>query len=240
MIVKSPNGIEYECHDWDHAFVTHISIQDPVNNFAVGKEREIILNLLESRNKRTFVDVGGHLGFWSLYMSNVFENVICFEPNPETFSHLKYNTSNIKNIQLYNNALGDEDCFVEVLYHVGLNTNPEIKYGSEHRVNSGMSRVKKSSEGIKSFKLDSLEIEDLDFIKLDCEGFELMVLKGGEKTIKNCLPIIVVETNGLEKTLFNIDTNEVHDYLSKLGYERIFHCDQDPGVTSNSIYITQN
>ena len=236
MLVKSSNGVEYECHDWDHSFVTHISIQDPVHNFAVGKEREIIMNLLENRNKRTFVDVGGHLGFWSLYMSNIFEKVLCFEPNPETFSHLRYNTSKNKNIELFNNALGDEDCNVEVLYHIGYNTNPEIEYNSDQRINSGMSRVKKSSEGIKSFKLDNLEINDLDFIKLDCEGFELMVLKGGEKTIKTNSPIIVIETNGLEKTIFNVEVDEVHNYLTSLGYNRIFHCDEDPGVTSNSIY----
>jgi FkbM family methyltransferase len=235
MIVKSTNGVEYECHDWDNSFIAHISTQDPVHNFAVGKERQIIMTLLENRDKRTFVDVGGHLGFWSLYMSKIFKKVLCFEPNPETFSHLKYNTSKNENIKLFNNALGDEDGYVEVLYHIGYETNPEIDYKNQ-RVNSGMSRVKKSLQGIKSFKLDNLEINDLDFIKLDCEGFELMVLKGSEKTIKNNKPIIVIETNGLEKTIFNVETDEVHNYLISLGYNRIFHCNEDPGVTSNSIY----
>lgn len=240
MLVKSSNGVQYECHDWDHTFVTHISTQDPVYNFAVGKERDIIISLLNNNKKRTFVDVGGHLGFWSLYMSEVFHQVLSFEPNPETFEYLKFNTINNKNIKIFNSALGDENSFVEVLYHVGLGTNPNISYEPEHRVNSGMSRVKKSSQGIELIKLDDLNLSDLDFLKLDCEGFELMVLKGGENTITKCFPIIVTETNGLEKTLFDVETNEVHDYLTNLGYKRIFHCDDDPGVTSNSIYTIQN
>jgi len=52
MIVKSTNGVEYECHDWDNSFIAHISTQDPVHNFAVGKERQIIMTLLENRDKR--------------------------------------------------------------------------------------------------------------------------------------------------------------------------------------------
>lgn len=240
MLIKTPSGLEYACHDWDHSFASHISMGDPVNNFVSGKEREIILNFLKNGKNRTFVDVGGHLGFWSLFMSKYFNKVLCFEPNPETFEYLKYNTLNNSNIELFNNALGDEECYVEVLYHIGYDTNPSINYSKEHWVNSGMSRVKKSSAGIKSIRLDSLNLDGVDFIKLDCEGYELMVLMGSENTIKKSYPIIVVETNGLEKKLYNIDTDEVDKYLIYLGYTKIFKPEDDLGVTSNSIYINKN
>ena len=41
--------------------------------------------------------------------------------------------------------------------------------------------------------LDSFDIDVVDFIKVDCEGYEYFVLRGGEKLIKRTKPLIVVE-----------------------------------------------
>jgi FkbM family methyltransferase len=222
MEIKSANGHTFFCHDWDSAFHHHIRSQDPIENFCIGKEREVLTNQLNNRKLRSFVDVGAHLGFWSLYMSNIFKTVHSFEPNSETYDFLKKNTENNKNIFLYDFALGDDDSFVDMSY-----------FGD----NSGMSKVVKNGTSTKCTTLDSLNLIDLDLIKLDCEGFEFFVLKGAEKTIRKYQPIIVLETNGLEKVLFDLNGTEVNEFLSMMGYKRIFHHDEDPGVTSNSIYI---
>jgi FkbM family methyltransferase len=196
--------------------------QDPIENFCVGKEKEILLNNLKNFKLRSFVDIGAHLGFWSLYMSNIFETVYSFEPNIETYEFLKRNTENNKNILLHNIALGDEEILVDISY-----------FGD----NSGQSKVVKNGSSVECKTLDSLNLSNIDLIKLDCEGFEFFALKGSEKTIKKYKPIIVLETNGLEKILFDLVNDEVHELLTSFGYVRIFHPDDDLGVTSNSIYI---
>ncbi len=47
-------------------------------------------------------------------------------------------------------------------------------------------------------RLDSFGFEDVDFIKIDVEGFERAVIEGGERTIRTWRPNIVVEQKGNE------------------------------------------
>ena len=42
-------------------------------------------------------------------------------------------------------------------------------------------------------KLDNLGIDNVDYIKIDCEGYEYRVLQGGEQTICYWKPVIVIE-----------------------------------------------
>ena len=41
--------------------------------------------------------------------------------------------------------------------------------------------------------LDSFAVESVDFIKIDCEGYEDRVIEGASDTIKRCRPTIIVE-----------------------------------------------
>jgi hypothetical protein len=47
----------------------------------------------------------------------------------------------------------------------------------------------------RCFTLDSFDLLDLDYIKLDVEGFEKKVMVGGERTIQRWRPVIVIEQN---------------------------------------------
>jgi hypothetical protein len=42
-------------------------------------------------------------------------------------------------------------------------------------------------------RLDDLGLERVNYIKMDCEGFEYRVLQGAEQTIRRCRPVVVVE-----------------------------------------------
>ena len=42
-------------------------------------------------------------------------------------------------------------------------------------------------------RLDSLDFDRIDYMKIDCEGYEMQILKGGENTLRTHQPIIVVE-----------------------------------------------
>ena len=42
-------------------------------------------------------------------------------------------------------------------------------------------------------RLDDFEIDDLDFLKLDVEGYELFALMGSKTTILRCKPAIIIE-----------------------------------------------
>jgi hypothetical protein len=42
-------------------------------------------------------------------------------------------------------------------------------------------------------RLDDFAFDEVDFIKVDVEGFELQVLEGARETLARCRPIVIVE-----------------------------------------------
>lgn len=46
-------------------------------------------------------------------------------------------------------------------------------------------------------RLDDYEMDAVGFIKIDVEGHELAVLRGGSETIRRCLPSMLIEIRGL-------------------------------------------
>lgn len=58
-----------------------------------------------------------------------------------------------------------------------------------------------------------------DFIKCDVEGAELLVLKGGEETLKSKKPVIFIELLRKWAQKFNYHPNEVIKFLKNLGYK---------------------
>ncbi len=84
-------------------------------------------------------------------------------------------------VQLYNCCLGEKDAIAS------LDTRDINNAGHTSFA------ISDSSSGYKMITLDSLKLERLDFMKVDVEGYELNVLKGGEETIKRYRPVIWCE-----------------------------------------------
>ena len=93
--------------------------------------------------------------------------------------------------------------------------------------------------------LDSFEIGNIGFIKIDVEGHELSVLRGGQKTISRSKPNILLESND---KYFTNHYNKVADFMKNLGYEPYilaentiykFNCSKDleKRVSDNIIFI---
>ena len=56
------------------------------------------------------------------------------------------------------------------------------------------------------WRLDTLEFDRIDYIKIDCEGYELTILEGAEQTVKKHKPVIVVEQKLHKDTGITEDT----------------------------------
>lgn len=134
------------------------------------------------------LDVGANIGNHTLYMCNEcnVKKVYCFEPVELTFSILE---TNIKLNHLEKKV---------VLNRIGLGEKEE-KGSAEHNIyNLGGTRLKADIGGdipIKS--LDDLKIEEnIAFIKIDVEGMEENVIKGGMGLISKNRPYIMIESFG--------------------------------------------
>lgn len=152
------------------------------------------------------VDVGANLGLWTKPLSEKFAHVISFEPLDFAFECLQKNTKG-KNVTLNQFALGNINDKIDMIVT---------------DLNTGRSHVDMNSVGIGSItikKMDDLDLPYFSFIKLDCEGYEPEVLKGGEKTLKKYRPVMVIEDHHKQ--------SETQDILKSFGLTRVFSFKSD-------------
>jgi hypothetical protein len=71
-------------------------------------------------------------------------------------------------------------------------------------------------------RLDDVELLDpaIDFLKIDCEGYEYFVIKGGEETIKRTKPVIIVEQKPGKGAQYGIKDDAACTLLEAWGAKR--------------------
>jgi FkbM family methyltransferase len=153
--------------------------------------------------KHTAIDVGGHCGFWSFYLAGNFKKVYTFEP-VEIFRECFKKNIPHENVELLPVALGNENGFVSM--------NVELE-------NTGATHVLCNTNDLNKVelkKLDDYELTDIDFIKIDVEGYENQVVLGAKETLLRNKPIIIVEQKGFSDR-FNETQFEAIDTLKSYG-----------------------
>ena len=153
--------------------------------------------------KHTAIDVGGHCGFWSFYLGGNFKKVYAFEPVKIFRECFKKNIPH-ENVELLPVALGNENSFVSM--------NVELE-------NTGATHVSNKTDGINKVelkKLDDYKFTNIDFIKIDVEGYENQVVLGAKETLLRNKPIIIIEQKGFSDR-FNENQFEAIDTLKSYG-----------------------
>lgn len=147
-------------------------------------------------NFRNALDVGCRVGEYTRYLHLDFGHVYAFDPN--LWPDFRRNVD-LSKVTHYNCALGDE-------------TGETIMFGGTHSEREGA-----QSKTVPVFTIDSFEFSDVDYIKIDVEGFEKKVLIGASQTIERCNPVIVIEQNHV--VLDGEETYSAKAYLESIGYE---------------------
>lgn len=148
---------------------------------------------------RTAVDVGAHCGLWSMHLVKRFAQVHAFEPVAEHRACFERNVG--AGALMYACALGETEGRVRI------QTSAQ---------SSGDSWV--GGEGdIPLRRLDEYDLPTVDFVKLDCEGYELFALRGAEETLKRCRPCVIVEQKPGRAQKFGLPETGAVDYLRGLG-----------------------
>ncbi len=159
---------------------------------------------------RTAVDIGAHCGLWSMQLQKRFQRVDAFEPVAAHRECFKMNVPMDKGLLDHNFpeqvilhacALGDHEGTVSIV------TEP---------TSSGDSRVAGDGD-IPMHTLDSFCLRDVDFIKIDTEGYELNAIRGAKETIERCRPVMVVEQKGHGAKYFGFGKEEAIGLLQSWG-----------------------
>ena len=151
-------------------------------------------------------NIGNHAIYWAIHLRPLA--IYAFEPYPDNFFRLK---NNIINNSLNNIIMPIQKGVGDHLGYASISNIDETNLGSTSFVYT----TDKQESAIQITDLDSFskdnQISTVDFIKIDTEGFELLVLKGMRELIKKCHPDIWVEVS---YTTYS----EVIDFLQAEGY----------------------
>lgn len=160
--------------------------------------------------KSVIVQAGGNCGFYVRPYAEMFNVVYTFEPNPLNFYCLINNVQN-ENVFKYQTCLGEITGSVSMKYSAS-------NAGKHHVVGEGT---------IPVLTIDSLGLEVCNLIHLDIEGYEMFALKGGEKTIQKCKPIIAIEFWEPHADRYQYSLESIEKYIFSLGYEFTVQYDTD-------------
>lgn len=192
---------------WLPAGETHLpewmeKVNQRVDGRLAYQHGKLVAALGYCRRFRRAIDVGGHIGTWSFYLAKLFQRVEAFEP---VALHRECFDRNVGNgtVHLWPLALGAEKGSVSI------RTAP---------TSSGDSWVEGSGD-IPLERLDDLlpDAVDVDFIKLDCEGYELFALQGAEQTILRNKPAIIVEQKRGKAEKFGLPRTGAVSWLQERG-----------------------
>lgn len=150
---------------------------------------------------RTALDIGAHVGLWSRLLTQKFDRVVAFEPHMPYIPILLKNAPKVAEVMQH--ALGESRSKVGLVI-------PEGNTGAAYISGDGDTDV---------IPLDSLgPWRDIDFIKIDCEGYELPVLKGAVETLTNNDPTIIVEQKPHPHFADQWEQYAAIEFLETLGY----------------------
>lgn len=142
------------------------------------------------RQDSVVIDVGANVGALTLLMAQVANNgkVLAIEPGKTTCSRLRHNVS--LNPELQN---------VVEIHQVGVSDKKGELFWKEDENNRGNAGLLEHEGEIVSVDtldhiVDSAGLVKIDFLKIDVEGMEYEVIKGGMASIIKYRPLIYYET----------------------------------------------
>jgi len=186
-------------------------------------EADSIKYFYENINKDkniNFVDIGAQSGLYTLlakYLPN--STFYSFEPFKPTYDLLCDNIklNNITNVKTYNIGLSDEKKSTIL--------NTSLSHNGLHTIGTNPLRFTDINPiSIEVDTLDNLFYDKdipIDYIKMDTEGYEYFILKGGEKSIKKYKPFIQLEFNETNLQQCNLNSDILLNYIKELGYKKL-------------------
>jgi len=164
------------------------------------------------RKDSVCVDCGANFGYNSVVMGKLVDdgNLVCFEPQRVVYEQLRKNldANNIVDYKSYCMCVGETSESVELNV-----VNYEASW-----VNIGDTSIGSGGEKSETIRIDDLNLDQLDFIKIDVQGYEMSVLRGAEKTISRFHPSIFVELEAHHLVRFGVSVADVIDFLKRKSY----------------------
>lgn len=203
-----PTG-EQELVDW---MGKHGQMVDGKGTYQYAK---FVAAMEHCKSFRRCIDQGSHIGLWTMQFAKRFDMVECFEPVAalrecwlENIDFIAYNPN------LYNYALGKMPGTVQMLSNSYASGDSYLATATEKRSIDGHVAELVNTD-VEMRTLDSFEFIDVDFLKVDAEGYEENILRGAAETIRKWRPTIIVEQKRDMACKFGLQPQGAIHYLEQ-------------------------
>lgn len=210
--MREVNGVFLPDHDNNHIAeqIAAAPLFEGKGTFQFHKWKAAIKHI---RGHRHGVDVGAHCGLWSRVFERYFDRLTAFEPFSDHVECFRANVPQRDGVVLHQIAIGDR--------HGDVRIKTALKC-------SGWAHVDPNGETTAQIRmLDEFELTDVDFIKIDVEGYEYQVVKGAERTIKRWKPTIVLEQKPNNAERFGHGQEDALSLLLSWGGQDIWNISGD-------------
>lgn len=209
-----------------HSGVDEVIADEGVWEKAISHKIKSILN-----DGGVFIDIGANIGYHSLFAAAVMGTkgkVYSFEPQKSVREQFEESVrkNSFTTIETYSEALSD---------HVGdetLHIREENSGGSTLLTLPDMESF--HIESVHEVKLATLDsfisvFESVDLIKIDVEGYEFEVFKGGKSLLEKYHPTIIMEYSPVFYTQdYSSKAEELIEFLENIGY--VFYTLEDQAL----------
>jgi FkbM family methyltransferase len=195
-----------------HDYMDHALYFD----FEDSSRSELFANVAGSK---VVLDVGANNGFTALRICGIegVQNVIAFEPDPANFEKARSNiglNSNPEKIKLLNIGLGSRAAVLELYTPIDGNSGA-MRVSNDPSADRTTSKINVERLDDLMMKLD---LDRVDFIKIDVEGYEMEVLRGAADTLRDFRPKLFIEIDDSNLSDQSSSARDLIGFLMGLGY----------------------
>lgn len=186
------------------------------NSTVLDYQKDQLLKALQYVKKfDVAIDAGANYGLMSYHLSQRFKNVYAFEIATNVSACLAENVKRfqLNNVLTFSYGLGDANKNVDLEYKKQSSFATHV----HPNVATGQFEIR---------TLDSMNLHECDFIKIDCEGYEPHIIRGAENTIKKFKPAIIMEDKNLCE-IYGEDGQSAAILLSQWGYKKVVQFKKD-------------
>lgn len=176
----------------------------------------------ETKEGECVFDIGAQKGYITINLAKAVGSsgkVFTFEPDPRSFKLLEGNIkeNHFGNCRAFNFALSDKNGIAE--FNLTKTLGWSSLFPNKTAEKDAAEKVRVETRTIDSLMNDGkITVKRADFVKIDCEGAELLVLQGMRSFLEKYHPMFWIEINKCSLEASKTKLSEIYDFLVKRKY----------------------